>query len=96
MKLRKFQNDASDSVFAEFEKANSTLVVLPTGCGKTVVFADVSRRMWAKTNRRVMVIAHREELIFQAKDKIMTFAGLEAQVEMGDYRVDKGLFGYPS
>jgi superfamily II DNA or RNA helicase len=95
MKLRKFQNDASDSVFAEFEKANSTLVVLPTGCGKTVVFADVSRRMYEKTGRRVMVIAHREELIFQARDKIMTFAGLEAQVEMGEYRVDKGLFGYP-
>jgi len=34
-------------------------------------------------------------LIFQARDKIMTFAGLEAQVEMGEYRVDKGLFGYP-
>jgi superfamily II DNA or RNA helicase len=95
MKLRKFQNDASDSVLTEFEKANSTLVVLPTGCGKTVVFADVSRRMWLKTNRRVMVIAHREELIFQARDKIMTCAGLEAQVEMGGYRVDKGLFGYP-
>ena len=46
-------------------------------CGKTVVFADVSRRMYEKTGRRVMVIAHREELIFQARDKIMTFAGLE-------------------
>ncbi len=65
-------------------------------CGKTVVFADVSRRMYEKTGgRRIMVIAHREELIFQAKEKIMTFGGLEAQVEMGDYRVDKGLFGYP-
>jgi superfamily II DNA or RNA helicase len=96
VKLRKFQNDASDSVFAEFEKANSTLVVLPTGCGKTLICADVSRRMYEKTGgRRVMVIAHREELIFQAKEKIMTFGGLEAQVEMGEYRVEKGLFGYP-
>ena len=96
MKLRKFQNDASDSVFAEFEKANSTLVVLPTGCGKTVVFADVSRRMYEKTDgQRIMVIAHREELIFQAKDKVTAVAGLEAQVEMGEYRVEKGLFGYP-
>gem|GEM_PF-202102 len=65
-------------------------------CGKTVVFADVSRRMHEKTGgRRVMVIAHREELIFQAKDKMMAVAGLEAQVEMGEYRVEKGLFGYP-
>jgi len=95
MKLRQYQHEAVSSIFAEFEKVQNTLVVLPTGCGKTVVFADVARRVWAETKKRVMVIAHREELIFQAKDKIATFAGLEAHVEMGEYRVDKGLFGFP-
>jgi superfamily II DNA or RNA helicase len=40
-----------------------------------------------------MVLAHREELIFQAKDKIHTVTGLEVQVEMGAYRSQHGLFG---
>jgi len=95
MKLRQYQHDAVSGVFAEFAKVKSTLVVMPTGCGKTVVFADIARRMWTESKRRVMVIAHREELIFQAKDKIASFAGLEAHVEMGAYRTCQGLFGLP-
>jgi superfamily II DNA or RNA helicase len=95
MKLRQYQHEAVSGIFSEFEKVTATLVVIPTGGGKTVIFADVARRVWTERKTRIMVIAHREELIFQAKDKIASFAGLEAQVEMGMYSVDKGLFGYP-
>ena len=46
---------------------------------KTICFADVIRRMQPK---RAMVLAHREELIFQAQRKIEQVTGLHVQVEM--------------
>jgi superfamily II DNA or RNA helicase len=90
MKLRPYQSDASDAIFKEWQDNDSTLVVMPTGGGKTILFADVIRRVFP---RRALVIAHREELIFQARDKIQRVTGLRADVEMGEYRADGGLFG---
>ena len=42
MELRPYQQEAKDAVFAQWEKVNKTLLVLPTGCGKTIVFAKVT------------------------------------------------------
>ncbi|HOA61609.1 MAG TPA: DEAD/DEAH box helicase [Verrucomicrobiota bacterium] len=90
MILRPYQSAASDAIFKEWQENDSTLVVMPTGGGKTVLFADVIRRVFP---RRALVIAHREELIFQARDKIERVTGLKADVEMGEYRAEGGLFG---
>ena len=90
MILRPYQSAASDAIFAEWQENYSTLVVMPTGGGKTVLFADVIRRVFPK---RALVLAHREELIFQARDKIQRVTGLSADVEMGEYRAEGGLFG---
>ncbi|HEY9174554.1 MAG TPA: DEAD/DEAH box helicase [Verrucomicrobiae bacterium] len=90
MILRPYQSAASDAIFTEWQERDSTLVVIPTGGGKTVLFADVIRRVFP---RRALVLAHREELIFQARDKIQRVTGLSADVEMGDYRAEGGLFG---
>ena len=90
MNLRPYQLAASDAIFKEWQDNDSTLVVMPTGGGKTILFADVIRRVFP---RRALVIAHREELIFQARDKIQRVTGLSADVEMGEYRADGGLFG---
>ncbi len=89
MNLRPYQLAASDAIFKEWQDNDSTLVVMPTGGGKTVLFADVIRRVFP---RRALVLAHREELIFQARDKIQRVTGLSADVEMGEYRADGGLF----
>ena len=89
MNLRPYQSAASDAIFAEWRENHSTLVVMPTGGGKTILFADVIRRMFP---RRALVLAHREELIFQARDKIQRVTGLQADVEMGEYRAESGLF----
>ena len=59
------------------------------GGGKTILFADVIRRVFP---RRALVIAHREELIFQARDKIQRVTGLQADVEMGEYTAAGSLF----
>ena len=65
--LRPYQNDVIEAV----KKANSEgltrlLAVLPTGCGKTIIFADMAKKL----KRHTLVIAHRDELIRQAAEKI--------------------------
>jgi len=90
MKLRPYQSAASEAIFKEWQDNDSTLVVIPTGGGKTILFADVIRRVFP---RRALVIAHREELIFQARDKIERVTGLTADIEMGERRAEGGLFG---
>ena len=82
MRLRPYQSDCVERIFAELSANESTLAVLPTGCGKTVIFSEFCRR-W--TERRVLVVAHREELIIQAADKIQAAIGDRPEIEMGEY-----------
>ena len=86
MKLRDYQEAATTGVFNAWNECTSALAVLPTGLGKTVLFAEIIRRMHER-GCRAMVLAHREELITQAADKIRRVTGLEAQIEMGEYHV---------
>lgn len=88
--LRNYQQDIKRSVLREWETVCSTLVVAPTGCGKTVMFAAIIEAMQPK---RAMVLAHRSELIWQARDKIMKTTGLDCGVEMADKYVNGSLFG---
>jgi superfamily II DNA or RNA helicase len=71
--------------------------VLATGLGKTVVFSDVIRLGLQREGRRAIVLAHREELIMQAVEKIREVTGLEPAIEMGDYRsIEDGVYGRSS
>ena len=94
MILRDYQLRARAAVLDAFKEGNSTLLVLPTGAGKTIVFASLIKAFFP---RRAMVIAHRQELIFQARDKIRDTTGLTVEVEMGEHRAaggsQAGLFG---
>lgn len=69
-------------MFDEWQRHTATLLVLPTGSGKTVIFSEIIRRSFPL---RTMVIAHREELIWQAKDKVTRIAGVTPGIEMGDF-----------
>lgn len=70
MKLRPYQQEAKDAIFSEWEDGiKKTLLVLPTGCGKTIVFAMVAEECVRQGNR-VLILAHRGELLDQAADKI--------------------------
>jgi len=45
MELRKYQKESIDSVLNEWNQGRKrTLLVLPTGCGKTVVFTNVGNK----------------------------------------------------
>jgi superfamily II DNA or RNA helicase len=91
MKLRDYQQECSNAVWKELgeNEMQSTLVVLPTGGGKTIVFSDVIRRFQPM---RCLVLAHREELIWQARDKIERVTGLHCEIEMADLRAQENLF----
>src|ERR1700744_5268068 len=86
MTLRPYQQDASDAIFREWETYDSTLAVMPTGTGKTVLFASVIARIFP---RRAMVLAHRSELIYQAADKIRAVTGLKCDIEMADRKANE-------
>ena len=82
MELRPYQKEAKKAILNEWQDKDKTLLVLPTGCGKTVVFADVAKDRTA--SGRVLVLAHREELLTQAADKIKSFCGLDCSVEKAE------------
>ena len=69
MQLRPYQQEALTAIINEWERVNSTLLVLPTGCGKTIVFAKIAEKQ-VFDGKRVLILAHRGELLEQASDKI--------------------------
>ncbi|MFE9937366.1 DEAD/DEAH box helicase [Streptomyces hirsutus] len=72
-KPRPYQLDAIEALRAGWAAGSNRLaVVLPTGAGKTVVFSHLAHRMLDDLGgKRVLVIAHREELIEQAASKLL-------------------------
>ena len=81
MELRPYQQQAKDAIFSEWENGiKKTLLVLPTGCGKTIVFAKVAEEC-VKGGSRVLILAHRGELLDQAADKIGKSTGLGCATE---------------
>lgn len=84
MELRPYQQQAKDAIFSEWENGiKKTLLVLPTGCGKTIVFAKVAEEC-VKGGNRVLILAHRGELLDQAADKIGKSTGLGCATEKAE------------
>ena len=84
MELRPYQKEAEEAVFEQWENGiRKTLLVLPTGCGKTIVFAKITEECVRRGNR-VLILAHRGELLEQAADKIYKATGLGCAVEKAE------------
>ncbi len=84
IQLRPYQEESKRAVFNEWEQGIlKTLLVLPTGTGKTIVFAAITNDCVQK-GERVLILAHRGELLEQAADKIKKSTGLECAVEKAD------------
>ncbi len=84
VELRPYQSEAKAAVFGQWEQGiQKTLLVLPTGCGKTIVFAKLSEDCVRK-GERVLILAHRGELLEQAADKILKACGLTCAVEKAE------------
>ena len=63
--LRPYQKEAIEAIEQHWSEWQRELLVLPTGCGKTVVFNTVANNRPGRT----LILAHRDELIEQARDK---------------------------
>ena len=85
--LRVYQREAIEAVIAARRDGCARMAVcLPTGAGKTVIFSELARM----ARRPVMVLAHREELLSQAADKLQRAVGADKRVtiEQGERRAD--------
>jgi ABC-type branched-subunit amino acid transport system ATPase component len=82
--LRPYQTEARDAVIAEWDKGHrKTLLVLPTGTGKTVVFSSIIGHRVARGGK-ALVLAHRGELLTQAADKLLSVTGLPCGLEKAE------------
>lgn len=71
MGLRWYQTEACDSAWESLiNQRGNPLIDLPTGSGKSWVLAEIARKAVEQFNGRVVVLAHRKELLKQNADKI--------------------------
>jgi superfamily II DNA or RNA helicase len=91
LKLRDYQAEAIDAVRQAW--ANSIrrpAIVLPTGVGKTVIFAHLAAIMHGR-GVKTLILAHRDELVSQAADKLRAVApGLRVGIYKADRREVRG------
>ena len=84
MKLRPYQENAKTAVQAEWLKGiKKTLMVLVTGGGKTIVFSKITEDC-VRNGERVLILAHRGELLDQAADKLSKATGLGCATEKAE------------
>lgn len=79
--LRPYQEKAIHAVEEGWKEYKRLLLVLPTGAGKTIVFSKVAE---GRTDGNVLILAHRDELIEQARDKYKMVTGQETAKEKAD------------
>ena len=84
MILRPYQNEAVHAIRNQWNQGHQkTLLVLPTGTGKTVVFSKVVEEE-TKDGSRALVLAHRGELLDQASSKLKETSGLDSALEKAE------------
>src|SRR5438552_9500371 len=86
LNLRPYQSEALTAVRSAYKAGKRRVIVsLPTGTGKTVVFAHFPKVLQMK--KRLLVLAHREELLLRARDKFQSIdPELKAEIEQAGSR----------
>lgn len=84
---REYQQKGADQVARLAGKGVRRIVFqLSTGGGKTVVFSDLSKRFWDSLRRRVVIVVHRQELLWQTARALKNVAGIDAGFLIADYK----------
>lgn len=73
--LRLYQQQMKEDVYNLWDKMDNLMLQMPTGTGKTVLFTSIVRdiQRWCKAHSpesKILVVAHRKELITQASSKL--------------------------
>ncbi|MFK7973667.1 MAG: DEAD/DEAH box helicase family protein [Rickettsiaceae bacterium] len=72
MILRDYQKECVDKCLLALKEKNNTLAVAPTGAGKTVILSALIKEVLKEhPNYKVLVLAHRNELISQNREKFL-------------------------
>ena len=70
MQLRDYQIEVLDHLRTSLKQgAKAPLLVLPTGAGKTVIFAELAKD-FVNQGKKVLILVHRRELVKQACEKL--------------------------
>jgi superfamily II DNA or RNA helicase len=83
MQLRTYQQEAINAILDKWKTYDKLLLVQPTGSGKTIVFSQIAKARLG--HGRTLILAHREELIKQAQDKLQRSTGIVADREQGEH-----------
>jgi superfamily II DNA or RNA helicase len=95
MNLRPYQAEAIASAYAAWRSGTqSVLLVMATGLGKTITFANIARDAVSR-GKRVLVVAHTQELVRQARGAIERVVGCDIGVEMADESSIENGFSVP-
>jgi superfamily II DNA or RNA helicase len=86
--LRWYQAEACQAAIDGFEEFDRQLLVMCTGAGKTQCFGAIARQ-WTGGSGRVLVLAHRAELVEQARARIEQMTGELVDVEQADRRASR-------
>jgi ATP-dependent helicase IRC3 len=85
LQLRDYQQKAIDATNAQLAKGvNKQVHVLATGLGKTVIFSHLIDQRNKSTGKRALILAHREELLDQAQEKLGRISDLKSEIEMAE------------
>lgn len=73
--LRPYQAEMKHNVYALWDRIDNVMLQMPTGTGKTIVFTSVVKDIlrWCRKNSpesKILIVAHRRELIRQASRKL--------------------------
>ena len=81
--LRYYQKEAIKAINDSYNAGyKNVLAVMPTGTGKTAVIAKEAEQC-VNGGNRVLILAHRDNLITQARDKLYNITGLSSALEKG-------------
>lgn len=79
--LREYQQNSKLAIYTEWKRHNAVMFQMPTGTGKTCLFVSIIKDIhnWSKQNKeiqRILVLAHREELIDQISENLVPRYGI--------------------
>lgn len=77
-KLRPYQQHLKEEIFEGWQFYYQLMLQLPTGTGKTVLFSSIIKDLAAVPNTKILIVAHRKELVEQISTWLDRF-----QVEHG-------------
>jgi superfamily II DNA or RNA helicase len=83
MDMRPYQIEALEAIEMQWQEVARTLLVLPTGTGKTIVFCKLAENL-VRAGKRVLILAHRGELLDQAANKLTAVTGLGCATEKAE------------